>query len=115
MEGTKRRVPVAGAAGRGQPFRGIGYRGRSLGGDMTNRRSAMRRRLGVLLAATGAAATMSLSAQPAFAAGQSPNRGAIVEEFVCFFSSGDTTRLGTGKIVTTPSGNSHLVCTGKPL
>lgn len=74
----------------------------------------MRRRLGVLLAATGAAATMSLSAQPAFAAVQSPN-GAIVEEFVCFFSSGDTIRLGTGKIVTTPSGNSHSVCTGKPL
>lgn len=75
----------------------------------------MRSRLGVLLAATSVAATMSLSAQPAFAAAPNPNGGATVEDFVCFFSSGDRIGLGTGKVVTTPSGNSHLVCTGQPL
>ena len=74
-----------------------------------------RRRLGLLLAATGAAATMSLSAPPAFATGHDEGGGATVEEFVCFLSTGDQIRLGTGKVVTTPSGNVHVVCTGKPL
>jgi hypothetical protein len=71
-----------------------------------------RRRLGLLLAATGAAATMSLSAPPAFATGHDEGGGATVEEFVCFLSTGDQIRLGTGKVVTTPSGNVHVVCTG---
>ncbi len=74
-----------------------------------------RRRLGLLLAATGAAATMSLSAPPAFATGHDEGGGATVEEFVCFLSTGDQIRLGTGKVVTTPSGNVHVVCTGEPL
>jgi hypothetical protein len=51
---------------------------------------------------------MSLSAPPAFATGQ--GGGATVEEFVCFLSTGDQIRLGTGKVVTTPSGNVHVVC-----
>jgi hypothetical protein len=72
-----------------------------------------RRRLGLLLVATGAAATMSLSVTPAFAAGQ--GEGATVEEFVCSHSSDDRIRLGTGKVITTPSGEIHVVCTGKPL
>ena len=73
------------------------------------------RRLGLLVAATGAAATMSLSAPPAFAAGQGEGRGATIEEFVCFRSDGDRIRLGTGKVITTPSGETHVVCTGEPL
>ncbi len=74
-----------------------------------------RRRLGLLLTVTGVAA-MSLSAPPAFAA-PDPDQsgGATVEEFVCFRSTGDETRLGTGKVITTPSGNTQVVCTGKPL
>ncbi len=76
----------------------------------------MRRlRLGLLLAATAVAATMSLSAPPAFATGHNEGRGATVEEFVCFRSDGDETRIGTGKVVTTPSGKVQVVCTGKPL
>ncbi len=72
------------------------------------------RRFGLLLAATGAAATMSLSAPAAFAAGPDDGRGTTVEEFVCFPSSGDKFRLGTGKVITTPSGNVRVICTGKP-
>ncbi len=74
-----------------------------------------RRRLGILLAATGAAATLSLSAPPASAAGQGEGRGATIEEFVCFRSTDDRIRLGTGKVITTPSGRTHVVCTGQPL
>ncbi len=74
-----------------------------------------RRRLGLLLAATGAAAAMSLSASPAFATGRDEGRGATVEEFVCFCSTGDRIGLCKGKIVTTPSGKVHVICTDKPL
>ena len=80
-----------------------------------------RRRVGLILAATGAVATMSLSAPPAFAAGQGEGgkeveaRGATIEEFVCFRETGNGIGLGTGKVITTPSGNVRVVCTGKPL
>ncbi len=74
-----------------------------------------KRRLGLLLAGAGAAAVMLVSAPPAFAVGQGRGGGATVEEFVCFFESGEKVRLGTGKIVATPSGNVHSVCTGRPL
>ena len=74
-----------------------------------------RRRLGQLLAAVGAVGTISLSAPPALAADPGRGGGATVEEFVCFFSRGDQIRLGTGRVVTTPSGETHLVCTGQPL
>lgn len=75
----------------------------------------MRRRLGFLLAATGATAALWLAPQPAFAAGHGGDGGATVEEFVCFRSAGDRIILGTGKIITTPSGNSNVVCTGQPV
>ena len=75
-----------------------------------------RRRLGQILGATSVAAVMLLSAPPAVATDQNEGSGATVEEFVCFKSTGgDRVRLGTGKIITTPSGNSQFVCTGKPL
>ncbi len=74
-----------------------------------------RRRLGLLLAATSAAAAMALSAPSAFGGGGDEGRGATIEEFVCFRSTGDQVRLGTGKVITTPSGNVHVVCTGEPL
>lgn len=75
-----------------------------------------RRRLGRILGVTGAAAVMLLSAPPAVASDHNEGRGATVEEFVCYKSiGGDRVRVGTGKIITTPSGNSQLVCTGKPL
>ena len=81
----------------------------------------MRRlRVGLFLAATGAVATMSLSAPAAFAAGRDEGghevegRGATMEEFVCFRETGDRIRLGTGKVITTPSGNVRVVCTGAP-
>ena len=76
---------------------------------------ALSRRIMLLLAATGAAATMSLSAAPAFADGQGGGGGATVEEFVCFRSTGNKIQLGTGKVITTPSGNVNVVCTGEPL
>ncbi len=72
-----------------------------------------RRRMGLLLAATAATA-MSLSAAPASAAPQVEGRGATIEEFVCFRETGNGVRLGTGKVITTPSGNVQFVCTGKP-
>ncbi len=72
---------------------------------------ALDRRIALLLAALCAAAVVSLSAAPAFAAGQ--GGGATSEEFVCFRSTGEKLRLGTGKIVTTPSGKVNAVCTGK--
>lgn len=74
-----------------------------------------KRRLGLLLAGAGAAATMLVSAPPAFAVGQGGGGGATVEEFVCFRTTGQGVRIGTGKIITTPSGNVHVVCTGRPL
>ncbi|CAA9255745.1 MAG: hypothetical protein AVDCRST_MAG10-2494 [uncultured Acidimicrobiales bacterium] len=73
------------------------------------------RRLGALLAATGAAVTMSLSASPAFAGGHGERGGASIEEFVCFRSAGDRIMLGTGKVIVTPSGQTHVVCPGQPL
>ena len=73
----------------------------------------MRRWRGLVLAATGAAA-ISLSAPPAFASGNDA-RGATTDEFVCFRSTGDRIRLGTGKVITTPSGEVRVVCTGAPL
>ena len=54
------------------------------------------------------------AAAPAFA-GQGGGGGATSEEFVCFRSTGDKIQLGTGKVVTTPSGNVNVVCTGQPL
>ena len=72
----------------------------------------MRRWLGPLLAATGAAA-ISLSAPPAFATGHDDG-AATIEEFVCFRSTGHRISLGTGKVITTPSGEVRVVCTGAP-
>ncbi len=72
---------------------------------------ALDRRIALLLAAVCAAAVMSLPATPAFAAGQ--DKGATFEQFVCFRSAGEKIRLGTGKVVTTPSGKVNAVCTGK--
>ena len=73
----------------------------------------MRRRLGLILAVTGAAA-ITLSTPPAFATGHG-DEGATIEEFVCFRSTGDRISLGTGKVITTPSGEVRVVCTGAPL
>ena len=39
--------------------------------------------------------------------------GATSEEFVCFRSTPNKVKLGTGKVVTTPSGNVNVVCTGQ--
>lgn len=73
------------------------------------------RRIMPLLAAFSAAAVMSLSAVPVFAAEQGRGGGATVEEFVCFFPNpDDRTQLGTGRAITTPSGNIQVICTGKP-
>ena len=83
--------------------------------DRANGEDGMRKRLGLPLAASGAAATLALTAQPAFAAGHGGDGGATIEEFVCFRSAGDRIALGTGKVTTTPSGNAHVVCTGQPL
>ena len=58
---------------------------------------------------------MVMAAAPAFATNHNRGGGATFEEFVCFRSTGDETKLGTGKVVTTPSGNVHVICTGKPL
>ena len=58
---------------------------------------------------------MSLSVSPAFAAEASEGRGATVEEFVCYRDAGDRIMIGTGKVIVTPSGQAHLVCTGQPL
>ncbi len=65
-----------------------------------------------MLAALTATLLVSLSAAPALAAGQ--GGGATLEEFVCFRSTPEKIQLGTGKVVTTPSGNVNIVCTGKP-
>ena len=68
-----------------------------------------------LLAAAFMAAMMALSAAPVSAAEHGSGGGATIEEFVCYRSTGEKIRLGTGKIVTTPSGKTHTVCTGKPI
>ena len=52
-----------------------------------------------------------VGAEPVQAFG--PGGGATSEEFVCFRSAGDKVKLGTGKVVTTPSGNANVVCTGQ--
>jgi len=70
------------------------------------------RKLALLVAAL---VMVIVAAVPAFAAGRGEGGGATTEEFVCFFSAGDQIRLGTGKVVTTPSGNVNVVCTGQPL
>lgn len=74
----------------------------------------MRGRRLALLAATSAA-TMALSVPPAFGAGNDGGQGATIEEFACFRSAGDQLRAGTGKVITTPSGNVNAVCTSKRL
>ncbi|HEV2069375.1 MAG TPA: hypothetical protein VGR26_06245 [Acidimicrobiales bacterium] len=74
-----------------------------------------RRRLGQILGATGAAAMLLLTAPPAVASDHNQRRGATIDEFVCFRSAGDRIQVGTGKVITTPSGNSQFVCTGQPL
>ena len=75
----------------------------------------MRRTIKVMAAMALMATTVAASVVPAFAAGQGGSGGATVEEFVCFRSAGDKVKLGTGKVVTTPSGNVNVVCTGQPL
>ena len=69
-----------------------------------------------ILALIIAASMLVMTAAPAFATNHGSGGGATFEEFVCFRStpSGKIT-LGTGKVVTTPSGNVHVICTGKPL
>ena len=62
----------------------------------------------------GAAAAVSLTSSPESAADVGEHRGAVVEEFVCFRSNGDQIGLGTGKVITTPAGQTHVVCTGQP-
>lgn len=74
-----------------------------------------KRRLGLLLAGASASAIMLVSAPPALAVGQGGGGGATVEEFVCFRTTGQGIRIGTGKIITTPSGDVRTVCTGRPL
>lgn len=69
----------------------------------------------VPLLAAACAAAMSLSVAPAFAGGQGGDGGATFEEFVCFRSTPNEPKLGTGKVVTTPSGNVNVVCTGRPV
>jgi hypothetical protein len=75
----------------------------------------MKRTIRLFMLAVFMAAMMSLSAAPAFAADQGRGGGATFEEFVCFRSTPKKIKLGTGKVVTTPSGNVNVVCTGKPL
>ena len=58
---------------------------------------------------------MLVSAPPALAVGQDGGGGATVEEIVCFRTTGQGIRIGTGKIITTPSGDVRTVCTGRPL
>jgi hypothetical protein len=72
----------------------------------------MKREVRLFMLAALTATLVSLSAAPALAAGQ--GEGATLEEFVCFRSTPEKIQLGTGKVVTTPSGNENIVCTGKP-
>ena len=55
---------------------------------------------------------LSVAAFPALAGS---GGGATQEEFVCSRSAGEKVKLGTGKVITTPSGNVNVVCTGKPI
>ena len=71
------------------------------------------RRFGMVLAASGAAAVMSLPASPSLSSGSGQGGGVVTEEFVCYRSAGDHIMLGTGKVITTPSGQTHVVCTGQ--
>ena len=67
-----------------------------------------------MAAVVGASALMlSVAAFPALAG--SGGGGATQERFVCFKTTGEETRIGTGKVITTPSGNVNVVCTGKPI
>ena len=75
----------------------------------------LERKVMLLLAAVFMAAMMALSAAPVSAAEYGRGGGATIEEFVCYRSTSEKIRLGTGKIVTTPSGKTHAVCTGKPI
>ena len=72
----------------------------------------MKREVRLFMLAALTATLVSLSAAPALAAGQ--GGGATLEEFVCFRSTPEKIQLDTGKVVTTPSGNENIVCTGKP-
>ena len=74
----------------------------------------MRRgRLGLLLAGVGATAAMLVPSPPALAQGR--GEGATFEEFVCYPSTGENIRIGRGKVITTPSGEVRVICTGRPL
>ena len=76
---------------------------------------ALERKIMLLLATVFMAAMMFLLAAPVFAAEHGRDDGATIEEFVCFRSTGEEISLGTGKVITTPSGKTHIVCTGKPI
>ena len=65
----------------------------------------------VVAVGVSSALMLSVAAFPALAQGN----GATHEEFVCFKPTGEETRIGTGKVITTPSGNVNVVCTGKPI
>ncbi len=73
------------------------------------------RKLARMVAMVAMVAMVLATAAPAFATDRGRGGGATIEEFVCFFSAGDNIRLGEGKVVTTPSGKTHIVCTGKPI
>ena len=67
-----------------------------------------------MAAVVGASALMlAVAAFPALAG--SSGGGATHEEFVCFKPTGEKVRIGTGKVITTPSGNVNVVCTGAPI
>jgi hypothetical protein len=74
----------------------------------------MRRTISALIIA---AIMLVMTAASAFATNHDGGGGgATFEEFVCFrFTPSGEITLGTGKVVTTPSGNVHVICTGKPL
>lgn len=55
--------------------------------------------------------TISVSATPTPAVGRGR---ATFEEFVCFRPTPTEVKLGTGDVVTTPSDNVNVVCTGQP-
>ena len=58
-------------------------------------------------------ATVPSRDAPAEEAASGSGGGATSEEFVCFRSTPNKVKLGTGKVVTTPSGNVNVVCTGQ--
>ena len=65
-------------------------------------------------ATTPAEGTVPSQDAPAEEEASGPGGGATSEEFVCFRSTPNKAKLGTGKVVTTPSGNVNVVCTGRP-